>query len=192
MKRLVAVLVLLLLASSASASPACVGCNVVAEGVLASLMPGDRVQTIAGEATVVRVDLARRRLLLQFAWDDHQEWRSANEVYSRQSYAERLVIDGVGGALTPGSFLDEGPLLPWPPYAPNASGDVSGNFPAAATYGDLAQRIADKLDQRDYATLKYYSIVGGFAIMTRPERCFPAERSTRSIDGGWVRSGPKG
>jgi hypothetical protein len=89
------------------------------------------------------------------------------------------------------------PAFPWPPPDPSATSTLSlGTLGRRAgegiTLGDVNQRIIEALDAGGYDDRGYYSIPGGFALVTRMEQIQP-DGSPKPPPARWVTEiGPMG
>ncbi len=76
------------------------------------------------------------------------------------------------------------PQFPWPP--PKASTSrVLPVWPLGAgmrTLGDIDRKLTSALDAKGYTERSYYSVPGGFAMVTRLEQIYPDGRSKRPPD----------
>lgn len=61
-------------------------------------------------------------------------------------------------------------FLPWPPPAPSRMDEISDRISTRGTFGDIAERLRDRLRPRGYDTLLYFRIERGIAITTEVER----------------------
>jgi hypothetical protein len=63
------------------------------------------------------------------------------------------------------------PSFPWPPPEPSSRTVLPDTlFRAEKTFGEVAKKLERALKRRHYAEYSYYSIPGGFALITRLER----------------------
>ncbi|WP_140420595.1 hypothetical protein [Novosphingobium sp. B 225] len=86
----------------------------------------------------------------------------------------------------------DNPFFPWPPKTPSDLGDISADFEVRGSLGSIANRIKQRISPKGYDSLRYFSVPGGFAMVTDLERVArhgsisPENRWTVGKRGGFV------
>lgn len=76
------------------------------------------------------------------------------------------------------------PRFPWPPPRDSTSRVLPAwpRGPHMSTFGDIDTKLTSALDAKGYTERSYYSVPGGFALITRLEQIYPDGRSKRPPD----------
>lgn len=123
-------------------------------------------------------------------WDTYFRWCLEPKPAPVPGWCKQYTIGALGANVAAAAITT--PLLPWPPPRPAHQLPLQGKISTAGTLGNIAERLAYRLQARGYRDFLYYEVPGGFAVTTELERFDDAgqaiagdKRFARGQVGGW-------